>query len=89
MADLLNEKKVTLDMLREFFHTENDFSTMPVKDPSEYSKGELKLYNLVLKYVNLKWREISKSLGLNHPQDCYSKDFPPELIRDRVQRIKS
>ncbi len=26
-------------------------------------------------------------LGLTHPQDCYSKDFPPELIRERVQRI--
>ena len=24
---------------------------------------------------------------MTHPQDCYSKDFPPELIRERVQRI--
>lgn len=30
---------------------------------------------------------LSKALGLSHPQDCYSKDFPPELIRERVQRI--
>lgn len=30
---------------------------------------------------------ISKLLGLTHPQECYSEDFPPELIRDRVQRI--
>lgn len=42
---------------------------------------------MVLKHKNAEWKEISKSLGLNHPQDCYSKDFPPELIRDRIQRI--
>lgn len=87
MKDLLNsDKPITLESLREFFH-ENDFSTMPVKDPSEYSEDELELYNVVLKHINSEWQEISKTLGLNHPQDCYSKDFPPELIRDRMQRI--
>lgn len=87
MNDLLNsEEPLTLDRLREFFH-ENDFSTMPVKDPSEYTEDELELYNVVLKHINAEWQEISKSLGLNHPQDCYSKNFPPELIRDRMQRI--
>lgn len=60
---------------------------MPVKDPSEYSEKELWLYNMVLRLVNAEWRSISKSLGLTHPQDCYSKDYPPELIRDMVQRI--
>lgn len=86
MADLFNEKEITLDKLKETFHN-NDFSTMPVKDPSEYSEKELALYNRVLKLVNAEWKTISKSLGLTHPQDCYSKDFPPELIRERVQRI--
>lgn len=87
MKDLINsEEPLTLERLREFFH-ENDFSTMPVKDPSEYTEDELELYNVVLKHINAEWQEISKSLGLNHPQDCYSKDFPPELIRDRMQRI--
>ena len=42
MSDLLNEKEITLDKLRENFH-ENDFSTMPVKDPSEYSEEEAEL----------------------------------------------
>lgn len=86
MADLLNEENITLDKLRETFHN-NDFSTMPVKDPSEYSEKERKLYNRVLHLVNAEWKTISKSLGLTHPQDCYSKDYPPELIRERVQRI--
>ncbi len=87
MKDLLNsDEPLTLKRLREFFH-ENDFSTMPVKDPSEYSEDELELYNVVLEHINAEWKEISKALGLNHPQDCYSKDFPPELIRDRMQRI--
>lgn len=87
MKDLLNsDEPITLECLREFFH-EHDFSTMPVKDPSEYNEDELELYNVVLKHINAEWQEISKSLGLNHPQDCYSKDFPPELIRDRMQRI--
>ncbi|MCH5261230.1 MAG: sigma-70 family RNA polymerase sigma factor [Lachnospiraceae bacterium] len=86
MSDLLNEKVITLDKLREAFH-ENDFSTLLVKGPSEYSENELKLHNRVLKLVNAEWKSISKSLSLPHPQDCYSKDFPPELIRERVQRI--
>ena len=87
MKDLLNsDESITLERLREFFH-ENDFSTMPVKDPSEYNEDEAELYNAVLKHINAEWQEISKSLGLNHPQECYSKDFPPELIRDRMQRI--
>ncbi len=86
MLDLFNEEKITLDKLREAFHS-NDFSTLPVKDPSEYNEKELKLYNKVLKLVNAEWKTISKSMGLTHPQDCYSKDYPPELIRERVQRI--
>ncbi len=86
MSDLFNEEKITLDKLREAFHS-NDFSTLPIKDPSAYSEKELKLYNRVLTLVNAEWKTISKSMGLTHPQDCYSKDFPPELIRERVQRI--
>lgn len=87
MKDLINsDEPLTLEHLREFFH-ENDFSTMPVKDPSEYDEKELRLYNKVLKLVNAEWKTISKSIGLTHPQDCYLKDYPPELIRDRVQRI--
>ena len=87
MKDLLNsDKPLTLERLREFFH-ENDFSTIPVKDPSEYDEKEFRLYNKVLKLINAEWKTISKSLGMTHPQDCYSKDYPPELIREHVQRI--
>ena len=86
MSDLLNEKEITLDKLREHFH-ENDFSTLPVKEPSEYNEKELWLYNRVLKLLNAEWKSVSKLLGLTHPQDCYSKDYPPELLRERVQRI--
>ncbi len=87
MKDLINsEELINLNSLRELFHS-NDFSTLPVKDPSEYSEKELKLYNRVLTLVNAEWKTISKSRGLTHPQACYSKDYPPELIRERVQRI--
>ena len=86
MSDLFYEEEITMDKLRDYFHN-NDFSTLPVKDPSEYTEKQLKLYNRVLRIINAEWKSISKSLGLTHPQDCYSKDFPPELIRDRVQRI--
>ncbi len=52
MKDLINsEKPLTLERLREFFH-ENDFSTMSVKDPSEYTEDEQELYNVVLKHIN-------------------------------------
>lgn len=69
MKDLLNSNEpLTLERFREFFH-ENDFSTMPVKDPSEYTEDELELYNVVLKHINAEWKDISKKLGLNRPQD--------------------
>lgn len=84
--NLLHEESITLESLREHFHN-NDFSTLPVKYPSEYGEKDLALYNRVLKLINAEWKTISKSLGLTHPQECYSKDYPPELIRDRVQRI--
>lgn len=84
--DLLSKDKINLDDLREHFRI-HDFSAMPVKDSSEYTEDEQELYNVVLKHINAEWTEISKSLGLNHPQDCYSEDYPPELLRNRVQRI--
>ena len=58
MTDLFNEKEITLDKLRENFH-ENDFSTLPAKDPSEYNEKELWLYNRVLRIVNAEWKTIS------------------------------
>ncbi len=61
MLGLFNEKEITLDKLREYFHN-NDFSTMPVKDPSEYTEKQLKLYNRVLRIVNAEWKSISKKL---------------------------
>lgn len=84
--DLLSKDKINLDDLREHFHI-HDFSAMPVKESSEYSEKELALYNRVLRLINTEWITISKSLSLTHPQDCYSEDYPPELLRNRVQRI--
>lgn len=81
--NLLNGTPITLETLREQFR-KNGFSSLPVKDLSEYSEKELALYNKVLKLVNVEWKSSSKSLGLTHLQDCYSKDYPPELIRERI-----
>lgn len=87
MPELINSQEpMTIDFLRKCFH-ENDFSTIPVKDPLEYDEAELKLYNRILTIVNMEWKKISKELGLNHPQSCYSNDHPTELLRERVQKI--
>ena len=86
MSDLFNEKEITLDKLREFFH-ENDFSTLPVKDPSEYTEDELELYNRVLEHINNEWESIAKTLGLTHPQDCYSKITLSVKLISSLQQI--
>lgn len=87
MLDLINSQEpITIDFLRKCFH-ENDFTTIPVIDPLEYDEAELKLYNHILTIVNTEWKTISKELGLNHPQSCYSNDHPTELLRERVQKI--
>ena len=59
MSDLFNEEEITLDNLREYFHN-NDFSTLPIKDPSKYTEKQLKLYNRVLRIVNAEWKSISR-----------------------------
>ncbi len=87
MPDLINaQEPITIDFLRKCFH-ENDFSTIPVKDTLEYDESELKLYNRILTIVNTEWKTISKELGLNHPQSCYSNEYSAELLRERVQKI--
>lgn len=87
MPDLINSQEpITIDFLRKCFH-ENDFTTIPVKDPLEYDETELKLYNRILMIVNTEWKTISKELGLNHPQSCYSDDYPAELLKERVQKV--
>lgn len=87
MPELINSQEpITIDFLRKCFH-ENDFSTIPVKDPLEYDEAELKLYNRILTIVNTEWKTILKELGLNHPQSRYSNDYPTELLRERVQKI--
>lgn len=87
MPELINSQEpITIDFLRKCFH-ENDFTTIPVKDPLEYDESELKLYNRILTIVNTEWKTISKELGLNHPQSCYSNEYSAELLRERVQKI--
>ncbi len=70
---------------KEFFH-ENNISTIPVRNLSEYSEDELGIYNGALEDINSDWQEISQSLELDNLQNC-SPNFIPELIHDRVQRI--
>lgn len=87
MPNLINSQEpITIDFLRKCFR-ENDFSTIPVKDPLEYNEAEHKLYNRILTIVNTEWKTISSELGLNRPQSCYSNNYPAELLRDRIQKI--
>lgn len=72
MSDFFNEEEITLDKLRENFHN-NDFSTMPVKDTSEYSEKELKLYNRVLRLVNAEWKNHSQIIRINTPTGLFLK----------------
>ena len=88
MTDLLNKDTITLDDLREQLR-KNDFTTFPIKDTEEYSTEEQEAHSYIANLMDEKWQENARKMGQKHPSSCYSKDFPTELLRDRLENLVS
>ena len=84
--DLLNEKEITLEKLREQFQN-NDFTQTALRPYSEYSMKELESYNQIRSYIHEHWRELLKDFGIKNPESCFSKDYPPELVREYLEKL--
>lgn len=84
--NLLTEKEITLKKLQEQFQN-NDFTQTALKSYSEYSVEEMEFHNEIRSYIHEHWTEILKDLGIKNPMSCFSKDYPPELIREYLERL--
>ena len=78
--------EITPEKLREVLWAD-DFTKMPVRDPSEYNEKEAKLYKTVETYIKEHWDRIAKVLVGTYAPDAYSKDFPTEVLRTRFTAI--
>ena len=84
--DLLNEEEITLEKLREQFQN-NDFTQTALRSYSEYTLEEVEFHNEIHSYVHENWSEVLKEFGIKNPESCFSKDYPPELIREYLERL--
>lgn len=84
--DLLNEEEITLEKLREQFQN-NDFTKTALKPYSEYTLKEVEFHNEIRSYVHESWRELLNDFGIKHPESCFSKNYPPELVREYLERL--
>lgn len=84
--NLLDEKEITLEKLREQFQN-NDFTKTALKPYSEYTMKELESYNQIRSYIHENWKELLKDLGIKNPMACFSKDYPPELVREYLEKL--
>ena len=84
--DLLDEKEITLEKLREQFQN-NDFTQTALRPYSEYTLEEVEFHNEIRSYVHENWSEVLKEFGIKNPESCFSKDYPPELIREYLEKL--
>lgn len=84
--DLLNEEEITLEKLREQFQN-NDFTKTALKSYSEFTLGEVEFHNEIRSYIHNCWRDMLKEFGIKNPEVCFSKNYPPELIREYLERL--
>lgn len=84
--DLLNEEEITLEKLREQFQN-NDFTKTALKPYSEYTLKEVEFHNEIRSYVHESWRELLKEFGIKNPESCFSKNYPPELVREYFEKL--
>lgn len=78
--------EISPENLREVLWTD-DFTKMPVRDPSEYNEQESELFKTVEKYIRENWNGIAKSLGQTYAPSSFSEDHPAEALRKRVTAI--
>lgn len=84
--DLLDENEITLEKLREQFQN-NDFTKTALKPYSEYSLEEVEFHNEIRSYIRENWKDLLKDFGIKNPESCFSKDYPPELARNYLERL--
>lgn len=86
IKDLLNEEEITLEKLREQFQN-NDFTKTALKSYSEYKLEDVEFHNEIRSYIHNCWRDILKEFGIKNPEACFSKNYPPELIREYLEKL--
>ena len=84
--DLLNEEEITLEKLQEQFQN-NDFTQTALKPYSEYTLEDVEFHNEIRSYIRENWNNLLKEFEIKNPDSCFSKNYPPELIRNYFERL--
>ncbi len=84
--DLLNEEEITIEKLRKQFQ-KNDFTKTALKSYSEYTLKEVEFHNEIRSYIHDSWKDILEEFGIKNPEACFSKNYPPELIREYLEKL--
>ena len=74
--------------LREFFLA-NDWSARKPYDFDEWSQEKIEDKSYSESIFNKIWHKISKKHGQKASPRCYTKDYPPEVLRSNVSDIVS
>ena len=86
---LLNlDRLPTQKELREFFLA-NDWSSRKPYDFDEWSQEKIEDKSYSESIFNKIWHKISKKHGQKASPRCYTKDYPPEVLRSNVSDIVS
>lgn len=72
--------------LREFFLA-NDWSARKPYDFDEWSQEKIEDKGYSENIFNKIWHKISKKHGQKASPRCYTKDYPPEVLRNNVSDI--
>lgn len=92
----LRERKTLLDMdrvptqkeLREFFLA-NDWTASKPYDFSKWDQEKIEDKNYVSRIFDGIWHKNSRKHGQKAVKKCYTKDYPPEILRRNVSDIVS
>lgn len=91
-----NKKKTLLDMdrlptreeMREFFRA-NDWTARKPYDFNEWEQDKIELKNYVQNIFNDIWDKEGRNFGQKSSPVCYTKDYPPEVLKKGVGDIVS
>lgn len=90
------KKKTLLDMdrlptreeMREFFRA-NDWTAQKPYDFNEWEQDKIEVKNCVQDVFNGIWHQEGKNFGQKASPVCYTKDYPPEVLKKGVGDIVS
>ena len=82
------DKLPTREEMREFFRA-NDWTARKPYDFNEWEQDKIEVKNYVQGIFNNIWDKEGRNFGQKSPPVCYTKDYPPEVLKKAIGDIVS